>query len=443
MTTSQLNPPGAIPPGSTVADPPRRGRAGAVSALGFSQAVDNSEGGLINAFFPLIRNAFGLDYGALGLLSSLSKFARMIFGPLWAMAADRFGRKRVLFIVTGIWGLFTMACGFAPTYPILLTLYVISVIGTVASEPIINGLLPDLFRSSERGKAYGMVRGIGTGLGIVIGPLIGQFGNNPDGWRWAMWIMGGISVLSGFLILLLVPKPTQRTVAITDDPEAGVFKISDAAKLFKIPTVVLMAVMLPLVTSLVLLAFYATFVVDARGFSVVEATYVMAVFSIGGMLSAFLGGFLGDRFARRFGPKGRVILMQLYLVTFAAVVFLATQIDFGSDAAVYALTFLMGLVFSIGFSGCVLPMVSTVVPRQMSATAFALLFSLIQGALTAVLSLLMGQLANSWGLSQTFLLVVVLPYLANAVLWFGFYKIYPRDVARQEQLTDDVAHAAL
>jgi fucose permease len=88
-------------------------------------------------------------------------------------------------------------------------------------------------------------------------------------------------------------------------------------------------------------------------------------------------------------------------------------------------------------------MVSTVVPRQLSATAFALLFSLIQGALTAVLSLLMGQLANSWGLSQTFLLVVVLPYLANAVLWFGFYKIYPRDVARQEQLTDDVAHAAL
>jgi hypothetical protein len=34
-------------------------------------------------------------------------------------------------------------------------------------------------------------------------------------------------------------------------------------------------------------------------------------------------------------------------------------------------------------------MVSTVVPRQLSATAFAMLFYPIQGALTAVLSLLM------------------------------------------------------
>jgi hypothetical protein len=33
-------------------------------------------------------------------------------------------------------------------------------------------------------------------------------------------------------------------------------------------------------------------------------------------------------------------------------------------------------------------MVSTVVPRQLSATAFAMLFSPIQGALTAALSLL-------------------------------------------------------
>jgi hypothetical protein len=36
-------------------------------------------------------------------------------------------------------------------------------------------------------------------------------------------------------------------------------------------------------------------------------------------------------------------------------------------------------------------MVSTAVPRQLSATAFAMLFSPIQGALTAALSLLMGQ----------------------------------------------------
>lgn len=212
------------------ADNKRPGRGRTVAALGFSQAVDNSESGLINTFFPLIRTAFGLDYGALGILTSLPRFSRMIFGPFWAMMADRYGRKNILFLVTGVWGLFTVAAGFAPNYPVLVALFALSAIGTVASEPILNGLLPDLFAKTERGKAYGLVRGIGGGVGIVLGPAIGLFGNNPDGWRYAMWVMGLVSIISGLLILLWVPKPERTGTRISGDPEAGVFKFSDALK---------------------------------------------------------------------------------------------------------------------------------------------------------------------------------------------------------------------
>ncbi|MGP9845861.1 hypothetical protein [Brachybacterium sp. 107] len=66
-----------------------KGTGKAMAAMGFSQAVDNSEGGLINTFFPLIGAAFGIGEGMLGLLSAISKFARMIFGPFWAMMALR------------------------------------------------------------------------------------------------------------------------------------------------------------------------------------------------------------------------------------------------------------------------------------------------------------------------------------------------------------------
>src|SRR5699024_4492892 len=107
--------PTTAPPSSEGERPKKRGRA--VTSLGFSQAVDNSESGLMNTFFPLIRNAFGLGYGDLGILSSLPMFARMLFGPTWAIAADRFGRKRILVLVTGVWGLWTVLAGFAPNYP--------------------------------------------------------------------------------------------------------------------------------------------------------------------------------------------------------------------------------------------------------------------------------------------------------------------------------------
>lgn len=424
--------PSILPPSSDGPKPKKRGRA--VAALGFSQAVDNSESGLMNTFFPLIRDAFNLGYGDLGILSSIGMWARMIFGPIWAAAADRFGRKPVLIIVTGAWGLWTVLAGFAPSYPLLVVLFIISAIGTVASEPVLNGMLPDLFKQSERGKAYGLVRGIGGGVGIVIGPAIGMFGNSPDGWRYALWTMGAISIISGILIWLWVPKPEVKTVSVKDDPESGAFRLRDIVQLFKIPTIWLIVLMLPFITSLILLRFYTTFLVDVRGMDVPEAALVMAVFSLGAMFSAFLGGMLGDLFMRRLGYKGRIILMQIYLVCFAGAIYLATQIDSDSRAYIYGSTLVLGLVFSVGFSGCVLPIVSSVVPKKLGASAFAFLFSFVQGGITAIMVLNIGVIADIFGdLQITFFWFCVIPYLLNAVVWFLFYLTYPKDAARQAE----------
>ncbi len=131
----------------------------------------------------------------------------MLFGPLWAMLADRYGRKRVLFIVTGVWGIWTAAAGLAQNFTQLLILYSIGVIGTVASEPIANGLLADLFDEDERGKAYGAMRTIGTGASLFITPFIGQLANVENGWRYGLFIKGAMSIFSGILILFLVKEP--------------------------------------------------------------------------------------------------------------------------------------------------------------------------------------------------------------------------------------------
>src|SRR5699024_8125219 len=117
------------------------------------------------------------------------------------------GRKKVLFIVTGLWGLWTASAGFAPNFATLVILYGIGVIGTVASEPIIYGLLGDLFRDEQRGRAFGTVRGLGSLIAMGLGPAIALFANDPDGWRYGMFVMGGLSVLSGFAILAFVQEP--------------------------------------------------------------------------------------------------------------------------------------------------------------------------------------------------------------------------------------------
>lgn len=435
---------------------PPKGRLGGTIALGMSQSIDNSEGGVSKTFFPQIMNAFALGNTELGLLNALGSAARMIFGPLWAILADKFGRKTILFVVTGLWGLWTIAASFSTSWTMLLIIYGISLVGTVASEPILNGLLGSLYKRSERGKAFGTVRATSASLGFILTPALGQFGTNPDGWRYAFITMGVLSVISGFAILIFVHEP--KKVAPEEGQElkseAGVFKFSDAAKLFKIPTLALMAPMLLLVTSLVLFGFMSVVWAKNLGYGVTNASYLYTVFSIGSTISALLGGFVADFFVRQFGHKGRIILFQIYGVLFGTIIALTMYFAHWWDPDVspmpqgtneptntpsilyYVMVFLMGLVFSIGFSGCVLPMVSSVCPRQLSATSFAVLFSLIQGGINVIYSLVVGAVADAIGdLQLTILIGVSLPYFINSLYWFVFYKTYEKDVHLQDART--------
>lgn len=401
-----------------------KGRGGSLLALGFANIVDNQEGGLINSLFPIIRDALGMSISALGIFSSISKFARMIFGPLWSILADRYGRKKVLFFITGVWGIWTIFAGLAQSYQQYLILYTLGCVGTVASEPISNAIVSDMYKSGERSKAFGTLRFITTYAGIVITPIIAQLARIENGWRIGMFIMGGCSVISGLLILFLLKEPEKEK----ETPIEKKFEWKKVPDLFKIPTFRLLGGTQIFVTSVALTAFMITFMVDVRGFETATANLVMMPFGLGIGISSLLGGFLGDWAEKKNPERGRIYLMQIYLVVFAILTFLALGIEW-SVTGYLIIWGLVGLVYSIGFIGAVFPMVSNVIPHELSGTAFGILFSLVQGLFTALFSLGIGFLAERFGLGSAMIWVIPLPYLLNAVYWFLFYKPYPKDVA--------------
>ncbi len=332
--------------------------------------------------------------------------------------------------MTGVWGLWTIAAGLAQNFTQLLILYTIGAIGTVAAEPIQNGLMVDMFDEDERGKAYGTLRTIGVGAGLILTPLIGQLANVENGWRYGMYGMGIISLVSGLLLQIFLKEPPRRIVV--GDPDAGKFKMSDIKQIAKIPSFWLMAVMLLFVTSMVFFAFMVTYFVKVRGWSTPAAAVLYTVFMAGFAVGGLTGGTIGDWFQKRFGDKGRVMFMQLYLVSWAIMTYLFTQIDWGMGIPVYIIAFLTGLIGSWGFSGAVLPMVGQIVEPQYAATTFALLFSFIQGAITAIYLLLIKPLSKALGsLDRVFLFMVCLPYAVNAVFWTLFYFTYPKDVQKR------------
>jgi MFS family permease len=429
---------------SSPARPPHRWRS--VVTIAISRTIDDTESGLINNLFPVIRAALGLTLAQLGLLAAIPRFARMIFGPVWSMMADRWGRKRVLVFATGVWGIWTGLVGLSQNFEQMLILYAIGAIGTVAGEPISNGLIADHFKNNERGKAYGWLRSLSSFGSLALTPLIAYFARDPEGWRLGLYTMGALSVLSGIAIYFFVdePSPTPGTAAknITSSsaaepdpaatPNPANFNWRDGLALWKIPTFRLLAGSVIFITSIVMMSFMVTFFVEVRGWPTADANYLQGAFTGGWMLSSVLGGFLGDWFERRFQARGRVILMQLYLAAFSAASFLVFQLDWGRGPIPFMMLFGFGLIGSIGFSGVVLPMVSHVVPSVSRATAFALLFSLIQGMFAGVLSLAAGRLADQIGLQSLMLWMVTVPYAINAVYWTSLLRAYPRDRAACE-----------
>lgn len=413
---------------------PVKGRKRGLLALAFGSVVDGFEGGLMNTLFPVIRDSLNLQTSALGIMTAISRIARMFAGPGWAVLADRFGRKKILFIATGLWGLWTVAAGFAQNFTQLMILFGIGVIGTVAAEPIVNGLITDMYRAEERGRAFGALRTVSTACSLLGTPLIAQFAGSPDGWRYGMFFMGGISVVSGILILVFVSEPRAASRGAVTASDAGApkvlaFNLRDAVGLLKTRSILFMVVQIVLTTNTVLLAFFVTFFVDERGWSTPAAATLMAVFMGGGVLGSLLGGIVGDWFEKRMGPRGRVFLMQGYLVSYAAATLALFQLDWGRGPLIFAIAFLSGMIGFVGHVGAVLPVVGSVVPKAVISTAYALVFSFVQGGMATLLSLAFGFLADEHGLQTLVFWLVSVPYAANAVFWTLMHRIYPKDVS--------------
>ncbi len=429
---------------------PHRWRS--VFTLAFGNAIDNADGKLLNFIFPEIRKALNLNLESLGLMTAIGLVARMIFGPMWALAGDRWNRKWLMFVVTGIWGVWTVFAGLAQTEFQFLLLYTIATLGTVATEPLTSSLTADLFPEAERGRAFGVLRGMGGLLLFVFVPLGMFYTHYYSGWRWALYTVGGLSILSGILVLMFVKEPGRGATEEEVLPDERLRK-GDLIFLWKTPSLWLMAGSVCLMTSLIVVSFGLTFLTDVRSLPISQAQGIMIVFGITFAVSALVGGRLGDWAHSRWALEGRVAMMQIFLVAYAVMTFLCFQFAWPLWAY-YPLFFIFGAIGGVGVAGAVMPIISSVSLPETRSTAFGFLFSLVQGGTLALLSWGFPMLAQGYGvkeLAETWcprwviplvaqssgqiammFWMTTVPYLVNALLWFAFYKTVRRDHDRAQ-----------
>jgi EmrB/QacA subfamily drug resistance transporter len=186
---------------------PRRWRALTVSLIAaFMSLLDVS---IVNVALPSIER--GLGGSASDLQWVVSGYA-LTFGLALVPAGrlgDMFGRRRMFLVALPAFVLTSALTGAAPTAGLLISARLLQ---GVAGGMLIaqnSGLIQDLFRGSERARAFGLLGatvGLSTAAGPVIGGLILAVFTGADGWRWVFYVNVPIGLLALVLAARLLPS---------------------------------------------------------------------------------------------------------------------------------------------------------------------------------------------------------------------------------------------
>lgn len=153
-------------------------------------------------------------------------------GPLFmSPLSEIIGRKWTLQGGNIFFLAFNISCGFAQTKEQLIAFRFLSGLGGSAPLSVGGGVLGDLWRSHERGRAMA-IYSLCPVLGPSLGPLAGGFIAENSTWRWAFWatsIADGVILVASMILLqetfglVLLKKKAKQLTVETGKPHRSIY----------------------------------------------------------------------------------------------------------------------------------------------------------------------------------------------------------------------------
>ncbi|QQX83461.1 MFS transporter [Cupriavidus necator] len=279
----------------------------------------------ISVAAPLIREEMGLTTSQLGLVFSAFAYPYAAMQILGGWMADKFGPKKVLIVLSLIWGVATVLTGFAGSVLMLVVLRFVLGIGEGGAFPTATRAFTYWMPVAERGFAQGITHSFAR-LGGAITPPIVLVIVAAAGWREAFIVLGAVSL--GWTLLyafFFKDSPDKhRRVTAQELQEIG-YRRGDSQQAAKVAT--------PwrrlfrrmwLVTFVdfcygwslwVYLTWLPSYLKEARGFDLKQLALFTALPLMAGVVGDTLGGVLSDRIYRRTGnlrlARGAILFVGL------------------------------------------------------------------------------------------------------------------------------------
>ena len=378
------------------------GKVATLAAVHFIHDVFTS---FIAPLLPLLIDKLGLS---LTLAGSLSVFSGLpsLFNSFLGVFADRKKLLRLFVVVTpGLTATFMSLMGLAPNYGILVALLLSAGVSVAALHVAAPVLISQVSGSRVgRGMSFFMVAGE---LARTLGPIIAVSTVSLVGLE-GLWKLIPVGVATSLILWIRLRKMDFR-----DQPQPAV-PPSLRAMLYAMRGILtgVFGIMVARAFMVGAITTYLPTLLYNEGSTLAMSAISLSVFEFAGAAGALTSGIISDYIGRR-----RVLMMAMALspLLLGAMLF---------SRGMLAIILLIPLGFSVLATGPV--MMATVIENASGSRAAANgTYTAVSFAVRSAIILLVGAMADAWGLRTTFMLCAV---IAIVGLPFGF--LVPKDAVQ-------------
>ena len=181
-----------------------------------SGLLDYTDRMIVASLFPFLKEAWGLSDAQLGLIPMALNLSVGMLAVPCGMLIDRWSRKKMIFIMGGIWALACGACKLAGGLNTFLMARVCGGAGEATYNPVGQALIAAQVPERYRGTAVSIAN-LGVCMGAPAGFITGSFIAARYGWHSALGLMLVPGIILAVLALFIRDFKTKEKVPGNSD----------------------------------------------------------------------------------------------------------------------------------------------------------------------------------------------------------------------------------
>lgn len=374
--------------------------------LGVTHLLNDMMQSLIPAAYPILREAYSLDFVQIGLITLTFQVAGSLLQPVMGMMTDRYPApySPVVGMMFTLSGLVSLA--YAPSYEMILVAVTLIGIGSSIYHPEATRMAR-YAAGGRQGFAQGVFQ-VGGQAGGALGPVFAALVVVPWGQPSLAWF--AVAALMSMALLAWIGSKQREISAAFEALRAhaasnGAAPVRHAPRTIVLGMTILMIIMfLKNAYSESFRSFYTFYLMEQFGLSIPASQMMLFVFLFASAVGVLVGGIVGDRIGR----------YRIIWISVLGPLPLALMLPYAGLFWTGVLTILIALIMASAFAAILIYAIE-LVPNRIGLIGG--LFYGLNFGLGGIAAAGLGLLADQYGLETVYRICAFLP-LAGLLAWF-------------------------